>query len=122
MGAPSDYWVIATLKIKYRFFNSLVHEIAHLVAFEENGRKIKPHGLEWKRSISIFNVYHFLRPEVSLLIFLPYVSSAILEIQRRVVIRMLSCPLALKNNLIFRIRKKSYIFELPAWQVIFRNI
>jgi SprT protein len=29
---------------------TLVHEIAHLYAFERYGKKIKPHGREWKES------------------------------------------------------------------------
>lgn len=33
---------------KYRFLITLIHEIAHLVAFETYGRSIKPHGREWK--------------------------------------------------------------------------
>ena len=33
---------------KYRFLMTLVHEIAHLVAFQKYGRNIKPHGTEWK--------------------------------------------------------------------------
>ncbi len=33
---------------KYRFLITLVHEIAHLLAFEKYGRTIKPHGIEWK--------------------------------------------------------------------------
>ena len=33
----------------YRFLITLIHEIAHLVAFERYGRNIKPHGVEWKR-------------------------------------------------------------------------
>ncbi|MFJ1321847.1 SprT-like domain-containing protein [Capnocytophaga canis] len=33
---------------KYRFLITLIHEIAHLVAFEKFGRNIKPHGNEWK--------------------------------------------------------------------------
>ena len=32
----------------YRFFMTLIHEIAHLVAFQKFGRNIKPHGKEWK--------------------------------------------------------------------------
>ena len=35
---------------KYRFLITLVHEIAHLVAFERFGRRIKPHGKEWKQT------------------------------------------------------------------------
>ena len=32
----------------YRFLITLVHEIAHLVAYKNYGVKIKPHGREWK--------------------------------------------------------------------------
>ncbi|MDQ7917346.1 SprT-like domain-containing protein [Mesonia sp. MT50] len=35
---------------KYRFLITLVHEIAHLVAFQKYGRYIKPHGREWKHT------------------------------------------------------------------------
>ncbi len=35
---------------QYRFLITLVHEIAHLVAFEKFGRRIKPHGIEWKKT------------------------------------------------------------------------
>ena len=41
--------VNATLN-KYRFLITLVHEIAHLAAFEKYGKHIKPHGSEWKRT------------------------------------------------------------------------
>ncbi|MCC6251092.1 MAG: SprT-like domain-containing protein [Bacteroidia bacterium] len=33
----------------YAFLITLVHEIAHLTAFEKYGHKIKPHGAEWKQ-------------------------------------------------------------------------
>ncbi|MCK0160684.1 SprT-like domain-containing protein [Allomuricauda sp. F6463D] len=48
---------------KYRFLITLVHEIAHLVAFETYGRRIKPHGLEWKRTFQQL-MLPFIRPEV----------------------------------------------------------
>lgn len=32
----------------YRFLITLIHEIAHYVAFEKYGFRIKPHGSEWK--------------------------------------------------------------------------
>jgi len=47
----------------YRFLITLVHEIAHLVAFEKFGRRIKPHGLEWKRTFQHLMI-PFIRPEV----------------------------------------------------------
>ena len=34
----------------YAFLVTLIHEIAHLVAFEDFGRNIKPHGEEWQQT------------------------------------------------------------------------
>lgn len=48
---------------KYRFLITLVHEIAHLVAFETFGRNIKPHGEEWKSTFQKLMV-PYIRPEV----------------------------------------------------------
>lgn len=47
----------------YRFLITLVHEIAHLVAFQKYGRRIMPHGREWKRTFQML-MLPFLRPEV----------------------------------------------------------
>lgn len=44
----------------YRFLITLIHEIAHLKAFEEFGRGIKPHGREWKRSFQ-----HMMLPVIN---------------------------------------------------------
>jgi len=54
--------VNATLN-KYRFLITLVHEIAHLVAFEKYGRRIKPHGIEWKHTFQHL-MLPFIRPEI----------------------------------------------------------
>ena len=48
---------------KYRFLITLVHEIAHLVAFENFGKRIKPHGIEWKRTFQQL-MLPFIRPEI----------------------------------------------------------
>ncbi|MGV9004901.1 SprT-like domain-containing protein [Flavobacterium sp.] len=48
---------------KYRFLITLVHEIAHLVAFEKFGRFIKPHGNEWKMTFQRL-MLPFIRPEI----------------------------------------------------------
>ncbi|APA63633.1 SprT-like domain-containing protein [Maribacter sp. 1_2014MBL_MicDiv] len=48
---------------KYRFLITLIHEIAHLMAFEKYGRNIKPHGIEWKKTFQ-FLMLPFIRPEV----------------------------------------------------------
>jgi hypothetical protein len=48
---------------QYRFLITLVHEIAHLAAFERYGRMIKPHGNEWKLTFQRLMV-PFIRPEI----------------------------------------------------------
>jgi len=48
---------------KYRFLITLVHEIAHLAAFEKFGRNIKPHGDEWKGTFQKLMV-PFIRPQI----------------------------------------------------------
>jgi len=48
---------------KYRFLITLVHEIAHLVAFQKFGRMIKPHGKEWKYTFQNL-MLPFIRPEI----------------------------------------------------------
>lgn len=48
---------------KYRFLITLVHEIAHLAAFEKYGKRIKPHGREWKHTFQHL-MLPFIRPEI----------------------------------------------------------
>lgn len=48
---------------KYRFLITLVHEIAHLVAFKKYGQNIKSHGLEWKHTFQQL-MLPFIRPEI----------------------------------------------------------
>ena len=58
----------------YRFLMTLIHEMAHLVAFEKYGYHIKPHGKHWKHSFIILMV-PFLRPEVFPLDLLPFLAT-----------------------------------------------
>jgi SprT protein len=37
---------------RFAFLITLIHEIAHLLAFEQFGHKIAPHGKEWKQTYS----------------------------------------------------------------------
>lgn len=46
---------------KYRFLITLIHEIAHLVAFQKFGRAIKPHGVEWKQTFRLL-MLPFINP------------------------------------------------------------
>ncbi len=54
----------------YRFLITLIHEIAHLVAFKKFGKLIKPHGKEWKFTFQKL-MLPFLRPEIFPLQLLP---------------------------------------------------
>lgn len=58
---------------KYRFLITLIHEIAHLRAFEKFGRGIKPHGREWKYTFQRL-MLPFIRPEVFPATLLPYLA------------------------------------------------
>jgi len=99
---------------KYRFLITLVHEIAHLVAFEKYGRRIKPHGTEWKQTFQHLMV-PFIRPEVFPSQLLPIIAShfknpkASSSTDAR-----LSIALKAFDE---EERKNSYVYELPQGSI-----
>ncbi|QWX83052.1 SprT-like domain-containing protein [Cellulophaga sp. HaHaR_3_176] len=99
---------------KYRFLITLVHEIAHLVAFEKYGRKIKPHGLEWKKTFQ-FLMLPFIRPEVFPPKVLPLIAnhfrnpSASSDTDAKLSIALKQFDAQFKEN--------SYVFQLPIGSV-----
>lgn len=94
---------------KYRFLITLIHEIAHLLAFENFGRSIKPHGLEWKKTFQTL-MLPYIRPEIFPADVLPYIAhhfknpraSSDTDAQLSVVLKKFD-P---END-------KNYIFEVP---------
>lgn len=96
---------------KYRFLITLVHEIAHLVAFERFGRHIKPHGAEWKRTFQKL-MLPFIRPEIFPSSLLPLIAnhfknpkaSSSTDARLSVALKEFD-PME---------RTKSYVFELPT--------
>lgn len=105
--------VNATLN-KYRFLITLVHEIAHLAAFEKYGRRIKPHGAEWKRTFQHL-MLPFIRPEVFPSQLLPLLAKhfanpkASSSTDARLSIALKSYDTQQSEN--------SYVFELPTGSV-----
>ncbi|WP_318312050.1 SprT-like domain-containing protein [Flagellimonas crocea] len=99
---------------KYRFLITLIHEIAHLVAFETYGRRIKPHGVEWKRTFQHLMV-PFIRPEVFPTQLLPIIANhfknpkASSSTDARLSIALKAFD---KEE-----RTKSYVYELPQGSV-----
>jgi hypothetical protein len=95
---------------KYRFLITLVHEIAHLVAFERFGRHIKPHGIEWKQTFQKM-MLPFIRPEVFPTQLLPIVANhfknpkASSSTDTRLSLALQSFDPIERTN--------SYVFELP---------
>lgn len=48
---------------KYKFLMTLIHEFAHLAAYQNYGNYIKPHGREWKHCFQQL-MLPFLNPEI----------------------------------------------------------
>jgi SprT protein len=48
---------------QYAFLITFVHEMAHLINWERHGRKVDPHGKEWKKAFQE-EMVHFLREDV----------------------------------------------------------
>ena len=59
---------------QYRFLITLLHEIAHLVAFQKFGRHIKPHGIEWKQTFQRLMI-PFINPQIFPHTILPLVAN-----------------------------------------------
>lgn len=94
---------------KYRFLITLIHEIAHLEAFQKFGRMIKPHGLEWKKTFQVF-MLPFIRPEVFPNDLLPYLAR---HFKNPKASSDTDTSLALALKQYDPPNDKNYIFEIP---------
>ncbi len=97
----------------YSFLVTLVHEIAHLVAFEKYGPYIKPHGLEWKSTFRQL-MLPFINPSVFPMELLPFIArhfknpSASSDTDAHL-------SIAMKN--FDPVTDKNYIFEIPVGSI-----
>lgn len=108
LGGKHEITVNASLN-KYRFLITLIHEISHLVAFEKFGRKIKPHGNEWKYSFQIMMV-PFIRPDIFPTHLLPLLAR---HFKNPTASSDTDATLALALKNYDAQNDKNYIFEIP---------
>ena len=94
---------------KYRFLMTLIHEIAHLVAFEKYGRYIKPHGDEWKLTFQRLMV-PFIRPEIFPSQLLPLLAR---HFRNPKASSDTDATLSLALKQFDPLNDKNYIFEIP---------
>lgn len=99
---------------KYRFLITLIHEIAHLVAFEKYGRHIKPHGKEWKHTFQQL-MLPYIRPEIFPMRLLPHLAKHFKN-PKASSSTDASLSIALKSY-DERLSERSYVFELPLGSV-----
>jgi len=95
---------------KYRFLITLVHEIAHLLAFEKYGRRIKPHGQEWKLTFRNL-MLPFIRPEIFPTKLLPIIAS---HFRNPTASSDTDARLSVALKSFDQPNDKNYIFEVPS--------
>lgn len=98
---------------KYKFLITLLHEIAHLVAFETYGRKIKPHGLEWKHSFQKLMV-PYIRSEIFPTNLLPLLAR---HFKNPTASSDTDTTLTLALKMYDKPNDKNYIFDIPYGSV-----
>ena len=94
---------------RFRFFITLIHEIAHLVAFQKYGRNIKPHGKEWKFTFQQL-MLPFIRPEIFPNRLLPFLA---LHFKNPKATSDTDSRLSLALKEYDPPNDKNYIFEIP---------
>ncbi len=93
----------------YKFLITLIHEIAHLVAFEQFGRHIKPHGDQWKYSFQRLMI-PFIRPEIFPNILLPLLAR---HFKNPSASSDTDATLSLALKQFDKENDKNYVFEIP---------
>jgi len=98
---------------KYSFFITLIHEIAHLIAYKKYGENILPHGAEWKHTFQRLMI-PFIRPEVFPSELLPLLAR---HFKNPKASSDTDTTLALALKQYDQPTNKNYVFELPYGSV-----
>lgn len=94
---------------KYRFLLTLIHEFAHLKAYEDFGFGIKPHGIEWKKSFQKL-MLPFIHPEIFPQKLLPSLAS---HFRNPTASSDTDARLTILLKAYDQPNQNSYIFEIP---------
>jgi len=97
----------------YRFLITLIHEIAHLRAFEMYGRRIKPHGSEWKQTFKEL-MLPFLRPDIFPSELLPHLAKHFINPNSSSAV---DAKLSLALNRFDEKEERIYLLDLPQGSV-----
>lgn len=97
----------------YRFLITLVHEIAHLVAFEKYGRYIKPHGLQWKYTFQQL-MLPFINPSIFPQELLPYLAR---HFKNPTASSDTDAALSIALKYFDPNNDKKYVFEIPVGSI-----
>lgn len=93
----------------YRFLITLIHEIAHLIAFKKYGSMVKPHGNEWKHTFQQL-MLPYIRPEIFPNQLLPYLA---IHFKNPKASSDTDAKLSLALKHYDAPNDKNYIFEIP---------
>lgn len=107
---PNDFFQITINNDlnPYRFLLTLIHELAHLVTYKKH-RRIKPHGIEWKRNFQHL-MLPFVSPEIYPQEILPFLAKYLIN-PKASTDTDVTLSLALKQ--FDQKNELSYIFEIP---------
>ncbi|GLB48789.1 SprT-like domain-containing protein [Neptunitalea lumnitzerae] len=94
---------------EYKFLITLIHEIAHLVAFKKYGQYIKPHGREWKQTFRDL-MLPFIHPAIFPSRILPVVAN---HFKNPTASSDTDAKLSLALHYYDKKTDKNYIFEVP---------
>jgi SprT protein len=97
----------------YRFLITTLHEIAHLVAYKNFGRTIKPHGKEWKTTYKKI-MLPFLTPNIFPVALLEILQS---HFRNPKASSDADFKLVMALNKFDPVNEKNYIFELERGEV-----